>query len=427
MRLRTDLASLDKSFCVQKIDSAIGLVDRLLDGEHPHDDSKLALQQLRAVYERDKQLLLSQDDSIANDTLLEFCRRANVNLVRLKVFVGFLLRSTNIRNAFEFYFPIRLLASELIGKKAPVVLGSEWNFSPYTYPAALDELPDFIFIGIPASECQNPLILPLAGHELGHVIWRRKGGQKKFDPKIRITVLDLYRANWDEFKKYFGATADINQIDSDLFLQRIWAKSFELARSQLEELFCDSVGVYVFGQSFLHSFRYLLAPSLGQFRSVAYPRIRSRAKYMHAYAISLGMNAIAGFEESFSDSDQTFSQSDAFMLKMADEAVDKLHTDLPNLVEKYHGVAEKFTTGRGEEEGARVCLRALIPPSTVRSVAAIVNAAWDIRLTIDEWGILTNVENADQRRIEKQRILTDLVLKTFEVYEFQKRTTPNAP
>ena len=162
----------DKDFCLQKIDSAIALLERLLDGDYPHLDSKRALKRILEVYNQEKERLLSLDDTAQPNTTLEYCRRINIILVRLKVFLGLLLRSSNIRNAFELYFPIKILSSELIDQTAAVVLSSEWNFSPFTYPVALPELPEFIFIGIPASECQNPLILPLAGHELGHVVWR---------------------------------------------------------------------------------------------------------------------------------------------------------------------------------------------------------------------------------------------------------------
>jgi hypothetical protein len=54
-------------------------------------------------------------------------------------------------------------------------------------------------------------------------------------------------------------------------------------------------------------------------------------------------------------------------------------------------------------------------------MTAVVNAAWEIRLEIDKWEILADVEDESKRRREKLRILRDLVLKSFEVYEFQKR------
>jgi hypothetical protein len=35
--------SFDKDFCLQKVDSAISMVERLIDGDYPHLDSKEAL------------------------------------------------------------------------------------------------------------------------------------------------------------------------------------------------------------------------------------------------------------------------------------------------------------------------------------------------------------------------------------------------
>jgi hypothetical protein len=193
--------SFDKDFCLQKIDSAISMVERLIDGDYPHLDSKEALGRILEVYRADRNLLLSVDHSAGQDTVLEYCRRVNINLVRFKAFLGLLLRSSNIRNAFELYFPIKILSLDLLEQPTAVVLSSEWSFSPYTYPVALTELPEFIFIGIPASESQNPLILPLAGHELGHVVWQRKGAKQEFDPIIRTEIIRLYRDQWPRFSK----------------------------------------------------------------------------------------------------------------------------------------------------------------------------------------------------------------------------------
>ncbi|MFZ1920655.1 MAG: hypothetical protein WAU57_03360, partial [Xanthobacteraceae bacterium] len=125
--------SLDKHFCLQKVDSAISMVERLIDGDYPHRDSWKALKRILAVYRKDRDLLLSIDASIAQDTVLEHCRRVNFNLVRFKAFLGLLLRSSNIRNAFELYFPIKILSLELLEQTTAVVLSSEWSFSPYTY------------------------------------------------------------------------------------------------------------------------------------------------------------------------------------------------------------------------------------------------------------------------------------------------------
>lgn len=114
-----------------------------------------------------------------------------------------------------------MLATELLEEHSRVVLSSEWSFSPFTYPAALEQLPTFVFIGVPASECHNPLVIPLAAHELGHVVWRRNGVKAEFDPIILTTILDIYRSRWDDVKKLFDAALDVGKIETDMFIRHI--------------------------------------------------------------------------------------------------------------------------------------------------------------------------------------------------------------
>jgi hypothetical protein len=412
----------DKDFCLQKLNSAIATVARLLDGDYLHTDSKQALNRILSVYQADKKLLESLDSTAQHDTVLEHCRRVNIDLVRFKAFLGLLIRSSNIRNAFELYFPIKILALELLEKPTSVVLSSEWAFSPYTYPVALTELPEFIFIGVPASESQNPLIMPLAGHELGHVVWQRKGAKKEFDSRIRTEIIRLYTEKWTQVSLAFNIqNSTPDKLETDLFLRGIWAQSYRLAQRQLEEVFCDYVGLYVFGASFLHSFRYLVAPSLGYHRSFTYPKLKDRARYMEHMAGLYQIPPIAEYVDSFSEQDHTLAPGEKFILEAADSATEKLFKELPALVVKYRGRAECFKDGEKEEAFLEQHLKSLVPVASARSMAAVVNAAWKIRLQIDGWPILNDIEDDQRRRDEKLRVLRDLVLKSFEVYEYRKR------
>jgi hypothetical protein len=412
----------DKDFCLQKLNSAISTVERLLDGDYPHTDSKDALARILSVYKADKDLLNSLDFTAQNDTILEYCRRINIDLVRFKAFLGLLIRSSNIRNAFELYFPIKILALELLEKSTAVVLSSEWAFSPYTYPVALAELPEFIFIGVPASESQNPLIMPLAGHELGHVVWRRKGAKAEFDPEIRSEIVKIYKNDWKQVCAVFGINnTSSDKLESDLFLRGLWAQSYRLAQRQLEEVFCDFIGLYVFGAAFLHSFRYLVAPSLGHHRSFNYPKIKKRAQYMEYFAEEYKIPPINSYSESFSEQDHTLTPGERYILHAADTATEALFKRLPALVVKYRGKAECFNTGINEERDAELHLRSLVPIASAKSMAAVINAAWKIRLALDSWHVLKDIDDLDKRRSEKLRVLRDLVLKSFEVYEYRKR------
>lgn len=186
--------SFEKDYCRQKLDSILALIQKVLDTDFPHEDSRAALKQLKIVYEGEKSRLATITPSASNETVLAYCRDANVIVADLQNFLGMLVRSSNLRNAFEMFFPIKSLAQGLLNdSNVCLVLSSEWSFSPFTYPVALEELPEFIFIGLPASESENPLIVPLAGHELGHVVWRRKGAKDDFDPIVADAVLAAYR------------------------------------------------------------------------------------------------------------------------------------------------------------------------------------------------------------------------------------------
>jgi len=186
------------------------------------------------------------------------------------------------------------------------------------------------------------------------------------------------------------------------------------------------MGLYIFGQSFLHSFRYLLAPSLGQYRAVTYPRLRDRARYLTILADRYKLSEIADYSNSFSEQDPTLSPNDIFILQIADDTTEQLYLLLFDLIEKFHGKAEKFDTGTTSEVFAKQCLMNLVPAASIKSVAAVINAAWSIRLNLNDWNILGEIEDTSKRRIEKLRVLRDLVLKSLEVYEYHKRLEKDA-
>jgi hypothetical protein len=416
----------DRDFCCQKLESVITLITRLLSDNYPHTDSRLALESIKRLHQTDKDLLKSISPADKSDTITEFCRRVNVNIAAFHPFLGMLLRSSNLRNAFEIYFPLKLLAIDLLESKIHIVICSEWNFSPYTYTTVPKELPDYIFIGLPASECDNPLIMPLAGHELGHIVWHRTKAKAEFETVIQTEILNRYRSNWQSFQRIFNQQTTVDRLETDLFVRRIWLQSYELAVRQLQEVFCDFVGIFIFGRSFLYSFRYLIAPNLGYDRSANYPKLKLRALYMQQAAIKHGLPAIDGFVEAFSERDLVLSPASEFILKMADETTEGLYKQLLDVVDRYRGKALPFTEGASKEEHARDCFMKLVPPASVENVSTIINAAWSIYLGLDNWDILGNIADADTRNTEKRRVLKDLVLKSLEVHEYNKRTDRNA-
>jgi hypothetical protein len=130
---------------------------------------------------------------------------------------------------------------------------------------------------------------------------------------------------------------------------------------------------------------------------------------------------IPNYANSFSEQDPTLSPNDTFILRIADQTTEELYSLLFDLVEKYRGQSEKFDAGMAFEASAKQCLINLVPAGSVGSVTAIINAAWDIRLALDSWKIMKEEKKLERKRLEKLRILRDLVLKSLEVYEYQKR------
>ncbi len=101
------------------------------------------------------------------------CQSTNQYISQVLPTLGFILRSTNVRNAFELYDPILLMCRKFFGQNICLILSSEWDFSPLTYPVA-SKLDNYVFIGMPVSEAGTALIIPLVGHEVAHSIWRNK-------------------------------------------------------------------------------------------------------------------------------------------------------------------------------------------------------------------------------------------------------------
>lgn len=164
-----DTAMLDKQFAEQKLRSAIALIDSLLSGDWPYSDSQAALRQVNRALQEEYNELRALDSFSDQEVVNSHCRQARSLLSDFAGFIGFILRSSNVRNTFEFYHPIKTIGELLLGTNLKLVVGSEWNYTPFVYPIPTETLKEFIFVGLPASEAQNALLVPIAGHEL--VIW----------------------------------------------------------------------------------------------------------------------------------------------------------------------------------------------------------------------------------------------------------------
>src|SRR5947209_6509229 len=182
----------------KRFDAAIAEVDRLKQSEFPYDHARGALDHLERMFKA-QQVVLEKVFPQANASVVN--NACGTSLYQLYVYVpilGFILRSTNVRNAFEAYAPLLRLARRVLDKTTKLIVSSEWDYSPFVY-LSLTDLPGFVLIGLPAPESANPLLVPLAGHELGHSVWEAEGFFKQYQKAMEAGVLEELRKRWTEY------------------------------------------------------------------------------------------------------------------------------------------------------------------------------------------------------------------------------------
>ena len=202
------MSTLD--YARERVNALLDEVERLTEVEFPHEHSERALEQLRDRFQdnlkRLAQFDLKSDLAIVQQT----CRLVLVDLYQYLPLLGFVLRSTNVRNAFEVFGPLLRLAGDILEpgvsagpRKTKLLLSSEWDFSPFTFPA-IPALPDFLFIDLPAPESSNPLLLPLAGHELGHAVWIKRRLRTQVQSRAKQSTLDAIKRRWTDYQSVFS-------------------------------------------------------------------------------------------------------------------------------------------------------------------------------------------------------------------------------
>jgi hypothetical protein len=82
----------------------------------------------------------------------------NQKLYSLTNYLGVLLRSTNLRNAFEAYYAFEEMARKLIGEPDKLIISSEWDASPFYIPNPPAVLDSYVFIRMPAFASRNALL-----------------------------------------------------------------------------------------------------------------------------------------------------------------------------------------------------------------------------------------------------------------------------
>lgn len=404
-----------------RLQSAVTLASELAQGDFPNDHAKQALLELRKVFSDGLSVLEAVGQDSDPNVVKTLCAAESAKLFQLFPYLGFLSRSTEIRNAFEVHGPLLRLVRRLLDADSRLVISSEWQYSPFTFvPPRQSVLSSTVMIGAPASESWNALTLPLAGHELGHNVWARRDLRSQVGPVVLEAIYaDIEGPGWSEFQRAFPDVNDKTKIRENLFAGGIVAQCFEWTIRQCEEVFCDCLGLRIFRESFLHSFEYLIAPGLPQQRSPLYPPSKQRAALLQRAAELSSISVSTEYSNSFEDEATPTDVGTRILVTIADRVTAQ---SMDGLL----GIAGVLITNSGigfcspaEREQIEKCFALCVPPQGITNLPSIVAGAWDYYLKgMPEWQKLYPEVFESGRSLE---MLSDLTFKAIEIHEIEER------
>jgi len=405
------------SHATNRIESVLASIRQLEGAEFPYKDSQDALHTIRELFERQLNDLMEQDENSSQEVVKEKCAFSLKNLFCCLPLLGFILRSTNVRNAFEVFGPLRDIARAvlepevLVSKRTTkLLLSSEWGYSPVTYPE-ISDLPGFVLIGLPAPESSNPLLIPLSGHELGHSVWAKRGLAQQFRTDIQKKILEYIKAHWTDYHTLFPNVSKPVDLDTILFARQTWLRALRWALEQAEESFCDFIGIKLYGASYLRAFAYLLSPNVSSPRSASYPDSMARVRNLVKAAKEYKFDPPPDYEDMFRDRPaQSLRPEDRFRLSAADDALEKIVDGLISKAGELVSLSGVSKPDTNEIKRIYERYRLVVPAEKCLTLADILSAAWEAYEDQELWSSVPNMTT------DKNRILRDLVLKNIEIF-----------
>lgn len=399
-----------------KVRNICRTIDALLDGDFPISSGRKALQKLREVFEEQEKKLDRAKKLSDAKTTSQIANIINVKSYQTLPILGFILRSTNVRNAFEILDPLQHIADSVLQGRPQLLLSCEWDYVPFAYPQSLEDLRSFVLIGLPASEAATALLVPLAGHELGHAVWRNRGIGGSAHATLQARCEILFQQNMPEFKKHFPEYDPTDIVYKEILPETI-AEAVEIAVFQAEELFCDLFAYAVFGESYLYSFAYILAPGSGRSRTTMYPSYKTRMSVLKDVAAKEGVTLPGIDALDFIDEVARLIPRDRFVARMAEQSVSEVTDGL------WQNVSTLISTGKVPRPNSTFTQRHLrefrvgIPAHQPVCLGDIINAGWAYYREIQ------TLKSQDEIAA-KTDYLNEMVLKTIEVLEFRRRVPP---
>lgn len=392
------------------LDATLNKVDNVIDtihavGSSPFvaEDVSEALKTLAVCFQNHRKVLEDLTKDTPPDLVANHCGLVLIDLFAYLPHVGFLHRARHSGNPFEVHGPLKRLAAEVVDGDVRLIISSEWEYSPLMH-LSMGEFDGFVLLGLPASESNNSLLVPMAGHELGHVIWQRHGHGVTQTNAIETAVLNEIRTRWDDVQDKFEID-DEGQLETDVPVVQWRASLVETVRLRSEEVFCDVVGVYLFGASYAGAFVHLLAPGWDQQRE-NYPPDWQRAEII--------ARALAAFEITMPESvSAAFAAGDEPDLdeEIAIAAVYQVVDKMIDLVESHMSERNVRPPDATRITAARIDLERGTPVVEPTKLSEILCAAWELN-TPTLWQSKPNF------RAIRFRLLNDLVLKSAQSLDY---------
>jgi len=410
------------SAAISRVESILETIRFLQGSEFPYNDSKGALDKIEMLFKDKLNRLESLPPGADPDYVKLQCATSLNACFGYLPLLGFILRSTNVRNAFELFGPLLEISGaalepgvEKSQRKTQLLLSSEWNYSPITYHE-IPDLPSFVLIGFPASESSNPLLVPLSGHELGHSMWAAKKMEVQFRPTIQQAIIDYINKHWQDYHSSFPNINDPSKLTTDLFARETWLRALNWAVQQAKESFCDFIGIRIYGPSFLKAFAYLFAPNVHSPRSESYPQSMKRVCNLIKAAEAYGFNVPADYEGMFkARPEPQLAPADGYRLRVADEVLANV---VDGLIAKADDLISETDIQKPDPlEVKRIHkqLGLMVPAQHCKSLSNILNAAWRAYEDKNLWKSIM-----EEPGRQKEQILKDLILKNIEIFEVEQ-------
>src|SRR5882672_3741615 len=395
----------------------LGVVCSLRSAEYPQKHAQEAADEIATLLTQRRAELLAIPSDAGHLIVDAFCRAISSVLADLLQVVGFLQRSRLSANPFEVYDSLRRIAAALFSKtQVRVVLSTEWEFSPYTFPAAsVPSLPDYVFIGLPASEAANMLLVPLIGHEMGHSLWVSERGDQQYDPAVGSKLYEAIKSRWEDVQRLFPFAGNISQLFTESSGRARIQRLASSALSQCEEILCDFLGLRLFGESYLQALAYMIAPSWPGERPLFYPSERQRAEYLVDAANKIGVSIPDRYLERFSERGAPPSPVRELHYSLVDSTAEALADSLWTHVDALVSAAKLGLPTTHQVDEIVEELTKVVPASAPSSLSAIVSAGWQVMLKQNLWTEYPQIK-------DRRGTLNELLLKSAQVLEINQRT-----